>query len=275
MDPDPQQAKAQVEQLLTVARASLAATPPDADGALKQARQALAIDATNLDAAAMVAFAYYHKKLYDTAELVLDELFKRDSAKQNPNVYYVYGLVYDHTNRPEQALLAFKKAVELKPDFTSALIDLGVHQLDNKQYADAQSTFEKVTQQLHRADAITLTALASAYRGRSGDYPPASNERRKYFQQAEQTYRQALASNGQYGFAYYDLGILYLDNVPPAGGSPDPVQWLNTAKGFFDQYKQSRDYDPKLYDARMKDYTTAMKRATKKKKAGGAKKATP
>ena len=79
------------------------------------ARAALKIDASSVDAAAYVAFAYYHKKQYDTAELVLDDLFKRRAAKQNANVYYVYGLVYDHTNRPEQAVLAYKKAVELNP----------------------------------------------------------------------------------------------------------------------------------------------------------------
>jgi len=32
----------------------------------------------------MVAFAYYHKKLYDTAELVLDDLFKRESPRRTP-----------------------------------------------------------------------------------------------------------------------------------------------------------------------------------------------
>jgi tetratricopeptide (TPR) repeat protein len=278
-DPDPQQARAQVDQYLTVARASLAQTPPDPDNALKQARQALAVDAANIDAAAMVAFAYYHKKLYDTAELVLDELFKRPPAKQNPQVYYVYGLVYDRTNRPDQAVLAFRKAVELNPNFASALVDLGVHQLQNKQYTEAQQTFEKVTRDLHRSDAITLTALASAYRGRTGDYPPGSGERNRFIQSAETTYRQALSANPGYGPAYYDLGLLYLDSDPfPQGsGAMDNVARLNAAKGFFDQYKQWKDFDPKLYDERMKDYNKAMKRATKKAKApaGTPKKGAP
>jgi tetratricopeptide (TPR) repeat protein len=273
-DPDPQQAKTQVDQYLTVARASLAQTPTDPDNALKQARLALTVDAANIDAAAMVAFAYYHKKLYDTAELVLDELFKRPPAKQNAQVYYVYGLVYDRTNRPDQALLAFRKAVELNPSFASALVDLGVHQLQNKQYAEAQQTFEKVTRDLHRSDAITLTALASAYRGRTGDYPPGSGERNRFIQSAEATYRQALTANPGYGPAYYDLGLLYLDSDPfPQGsGAMDTVARLNAAKGFFDQYKMWKDFDPKLYDERMKDYNKAMKRATKKTKAGGTQK---
>src|SRR6185369_3212706 len=119
---------------------------------------------------------YYHKKLYDTAELALDDLFKRETAKHNANVYYVYGLVYDHTNRPEQAVLAYRKAVELNPNFASALVNLGVHQLENKQYGEAQTTFEKLTKEMGRNDAVTLTSLGSAYRGRSGDYPVGSSD---------------------------------------------------------------------------------------------------
>ena len=43
---------------------------------------ALTIDATTSTRRRYVAFAYYHKKLYDTAELVLDDVFKRDAAQE-------------------------------------------------------------------------------------------------------------------------------------------------------------------------------------------------
>ena len=74
-------------------------------------------------------------------------------------------------------MLAYKKAVELNPNFASALVNLGVFQLRNKQYGEAQETFEKLTREMGRNDAVTLTSLGSAYRGRSGDYPPGSGER--------------------------------------------------------------------------------------------------
>ena len=80
-DPDPAQAKAAVDQHLQVAKNALNQPTPDADTALREAREALKIDAANLDAAAYVAFAFYHKKQYDTAELVLDDVFKRPAAK--------------------------------------------------------------------------------------------------------------------------------------------------------------------------------------------------
>lgn len=264
-DPDPGQARAQVEQHLSVARASLSAPTPDADTALREARLALQVDAANVDAAAYVAFAYYHKKLYDTAELVLDDLFKRDAAKQNANVYYVYGLVYDQTNRPDRALLAYRKAVELNPSHTSALVNLGVHQLKNSQYTEAQQTFERLTQQFNRTDAVTLTSLGSAYRGRSADYQPGAGERDQFVRTAEAAYKRALQANPNYGPAYYNLGLLYLDTDPYPGIS-DALQRLNAAKAFFDQYKNMPGVDIKLYDARMKDVDKAIKREQKRRK---------
>jgi tetratricopeptide (TPR) repeat protein len=266
-DPDPAQAKNQVEQHLQVARAALAAPIPDAETALREARSALQIDAANLDAAAMVAFAYYHKKLYDTAELVLDDLFKRASAKQNPNVYYVYGLVYDHTNRPEQAVLAFRKAVELNPNHASALVNLGVHQLQNSQYAEALQSFERLVNQFGRSDAITLTSLGSSYRGRAADYPAGSPDHDDHVRRAEAAYKRALQANSGYGPAYYNLGLLYLDN-DPFPGLPDTLLRLTTAKSYFDQYKNMPNFEMKLYDDRMKDVTKAIKRAEKMLKKG-------
>lgn len=264
-DPDPAQARSQVDQHLQIARAALSTPTPDAETALREARQALALDATNVDAAAMVAFAYYHKKLYDTAELVLDDLFKRDAAKQNANVYYVYGLVYDHTNRPDQAVLSFKKTVELNPSHASALVNLGVHQLQNSQYPEALGTFERLVNQFGRADAITLTSLGSAYRGHAADYPAGSPDRDSNVRKAEAAYKRALQANPGYGPAYYNLGLLYLDN-DPFPGLADSLLRLNTAKSYFDQYKNMPNLDMKLYDDRMKDVTKAIKRAEKQLK---------
>jgi tetratricopeptide (TPR) repeat protein len=268
-DPDPGAARAQVEQHLQVARAALATSIPDPETALREARLALEIDAANIDAAAMVAFAYYHKRLYDTAELVLDDLFKREAAKQNASVYYVYGLVYDHTNRPDQAVLSFKKAVELNPGHGSALVNLGVHQLQNAQYADALQTFEHLVNQFGRRDAVTLTSLGSAYRGHAADYPAASPDHDDNVRRAEAAYKRALQASSNYGPAYYNLGLLYLDN-DPFPGLADTLLRLNTSKTYFDQYKNMPGVDMKLYDDRMKDVTKAIKRAEKQQKRGKA-----
>jgi tetratricopeptide (TPR) repeat protein len=265
LDVDPAQAKAQVDQYLAMARTALSGPAPDPEGALKHARAALATDAASVDAAAMVAFAYYHKKLHDTAELVLDDLFKREAAKRNANVYYVYGLIYDATNRPEAAVKAYRTAFELSPSHASALVNLGVHQLRNSQYREAQQTFERLVQQFQRADAVTLTSLGSAYRGRSAEFPPGAPDRDQYVRRAEAEYKRAEKANPSYGPVYYNLGLLYLD-TDPYPGIADPVQRLQTAKAYFDRYKNMAGVDMKLFDSRMKDVDKALKRAEKAKK---------
>jgi tetratricopeptide (TPR) repeat protein len=265
LDVDPAQAKAQVDQLLAKAKAMITAPVPDPEGALKQSLAALAIDAASVDAAAMVAFAYYHKKLYDTAELVLDDLFKREAAKKNANVYYVYGLVYDQTNRLDQAVKAYRTAFELNPGHASALVNLGVHQLRNSQYQEAQATFERLTQQFARRDAVTLTSLGSAYRGRSAEFPPGAPDRDSFVLKAEREYKAAEQANPGYGPVYYNLGLLYLD-TDPYPGIADAVQRLQIAKGYFDKYKNMAGVDMKLFDSRMKDVDKAIKRAEKAKK---------
>ena len=62
-----------------------------------------------------------------------------------------------------------------------------------------------------------------------------------------------------------DLGLLYLDTDPYAGIA-DPVQRLQTAKAYFDRYKNMAGVDMKLFDSRMKDVDKALKRAEKAKK---------
>ena len=79
-DPDPAQARAQVDQHLQVARQALAGATPDPDTALREARLALDIDAASVDAAAMIAFAYYHKRLYGASLRNLYESSSTSSA---------------------------------------------------------------------------------------------------------------------------------------------------------------------------------------------------
>lgn len=267
-DPDPDEARGRIDQHLKVGRNALAATPADPETALREARLALAIDGANVDAAAMVAHAYVHKKQYDTAELVLDDLFKRESAKRNPRVLYVYGLVYEKTKRPAEAALAFRQAVELDPSFTSAQINLGVSQLRNKQYDEAAATFERLVNS-GRTDAITYTSLGSAYRGRSADYPVGSPDQTQWLLRAEEAYKRAVSANRNYGPAYYNLGLLYMDAEPfpdAGGGSMDTLVRLGRAKTYFNEYKNMPGVDMKLFEERMKDVEKAIKREEKRRK---------
>jgi tetratricopeptide (TPR) repeat protein len=269
LDPTPEQAKSAVDSHLSAGRLALKGPQVDADLALREAQAALAVDATNVDAVALMAHAYISKKLYDTAEVILDMLMKdrKDAAQGNARIFYDYGLIYDKTNRTPQAILAYKTAVQLDPNFASAQINLGTHQLANKQYADAIATYEKV-QQLGVVDAIIWVDLGDAYRGHSADFDPGSSDRDQLLQKAETAYKRAVDLDHNYGAAYYNLGLLYLDADPfPQGGAPmDTLARLNKAKTYFAQYKDMPGVDMKLFDERTKDVDKLIKREEKKRK---------
>ncbi len=267
-DPDPDQARGTISQHLQRGRSALATTPADPETTLREARLALAVDGSNVEAAALVAHAYVLKKQYDTAELVLDDLFKREAAKRNARVLYVYGLVYEKTKRPVEAALAFQQAADLDPSLASAQVNLGVTQLRNKQYDEASQTFERLVN-AGRTDAITYTSLGSAYRGRSAEYPVGSPDQALWLSRGEDAYKRAISANRNYGPAYYNLGLLYMDADPfpdpSSGGAMDTLVRLGRAKTYFDEYKNMPGVDIKLYEERMKDVQKAIKREEKRR----------
>ncbi len=269
LDPSPEQAKAAVDQHLGAGRLALKGPQVDADLALREAQAALAVDATSVDAVALLAHAYISKHLYDTAEVILDMLMKdrKDAAKGNARIFYDYGLIYDKTSRDPQAILAYTTAVQLDPNFASALVNLGTHQLANKQYTDAIGTYEKV-QQLGTVDATIWVDLGDSYRGHSADYDPGSSDRDQLLLKAETAYKHGVDLDHNYGPAYYNLGLLYLDAdpFPGGGGGMDTLVRLNKAKTYFDQYKDMPGVDMKLYDERAKDVAKLIKREEKKRK---------
>ncbi len=276
LDISPDQARSEVTRHLNNARTMLSASPPDGDGAIREAKAALAADGTSIDAQIVIAHAYYLKKLTDTAEVVLDGLYnKRTTSRQNPYLFYVYGLVYDRNGETAKAFAAYKQAVALDPSYASAITNLGVHQLANKQYADAVGSYELLTGSLGRANAATLSSLGSAYRGMSADYEAGSPNRDDFLRKAEAAYKRSVSADRNYGPAYYNLGLLYLDADPFPGpdGTLDTLVRLQRAKTYFDEYKNMPGVDLKLFDERTKDVTKLIKREEKKRKkssAGGA-----
>lgn len=265
-----------VAKHIQTARKALTGKNRDPDLALREARAALTADATNVDAVVLMAHAYHAKKLYDTAEVMLDMLFKaRKKAKNHAGVYHVYGLIYDRTNRPEQAMLAYQKAVDLRPTFKSALINLGVHQLRNRSFVDAIASYEKLTGSLNVKTPATWTNLGSAYRGHSGDYPPDSGQRVEYLHKAEAAYKRALSLQRSYSNAYYNLGLLYLDAQPfpmPDGSKMDKLKRLERAKTYFEEYRSMSGADLDLVDSRTKQVSKLIKRETKRRKREAKKK---
>ena len=261
--------KERVANHLRTAWRALRGSKKDPDAAIREARLALAADATNIDAIVVIAHAYYTKRLHDTAEVVLDMTFKeRKAAKTNPGIYHVYGLIYDATDRPERAFLAYQKAVELAPGYRSALVNLGSHYLRNKNYDRAQDVYEKLTGELQVSNAVTWTNLGSAYRGNAANYAADSPVRNQLLGKAEVAYKRALDADGKYANVYYNLGLLYYDADPfpgPGGQPMDTLKRLERAKTYFDEYRTMSGADVDLVNRRTKDVAKLIKREQKRR----------
>lgn len=222
----------------------------DPDFAINEAKQALAVDETSVDAMVLLAHGYYVKGYYDLVQDVLDKALQR-GGDGNKKLHFLYGLVHDRNERGPQALEQYKKAVAIDPSYKSALMNLGVHLLRGKRYQEAVSLYERLTGPLGFRNAASQTNLGSAYRGLSAESATSDvRKRNELLLKAELAYRQALANNRNYANAYYNLGLLYLDAdpFPEAGADMDIIKRLTTAKSQFDEYRRLPGADQKLAD---------------------------
>jgi tetratricopeptide (TPR) repeat protein len=131
----------------------------DADGLIRAARAALDIDETNVEAMVMLAHGNYLKGYDDKAEAVPEPGAKQRAGDAHPLLWMLLGLVYDRTDREDQALAAYERATQLKPDYLAALTNRGAIYLERKRYADAITVFEQVVQ-LHASRAARTRTSA-------------------------------------------------------------------------------------------------------------------
>lgn len=208
----------------------------DADGTVRAARAALDLDESNVEAMIMLAHGYYMKGYDDKVEAVLTLAQKQKAGDNHPVLWMLFGLVYDRTNREDQALSSFEKATKLKPDYLAALVDRGAIYLKRHRYSDAVPVFEQVVQ-IEDKSPKAHTNLGSAYRGRSADVGDAKDQRDQLLRRAEQEYKLAIQQDPAYAPAYFDLGLLYLDADPFPG--LETLTRFQQAQRFLSQYKQT------------------------------------
>lgn len=222
----------------------------DPDFAANEAKAALQVDETSVDAMVLLAHSYYVKGYYDLVQDVLEKALQRNGGN-NKKLHFLFGLVHDRNKRSDQALEAYQKSVALDPSYRSALMNLGVHLLQRKRYQEAVALYERLTGELNYKTPASLTNLGSAYRGLSAEFATSDvNRRNELLLKAERTYQQALAVNRNYANAYYNTGLLYLDADPfPEGRADmDMVKRLQRAKSQFDEYRRLPGADQKLAD---------------------------
>jgi Tfp pilus assembly protein PilF len=250
VDLTPEQQKQQVALHLKRGQSAIRGGANDPNLAISEAQLALQADETSVDAMVLLAHANYIKGYDDQAEDILDKTFKR-GGENHKEAHFVMGLVFDKTKRPDKAMVEYEKATKLDPNYSSALMNLGVHYLRNKRWADAVTLYERLTNELKFQSAAVWTNLGSAYRGRSADFNATDvTQRNQLLAKAEASYKKALAARANYANSTFNLGLLYLDADPyPEGtGDMDRLKRLGRAKTYFDQYRGQPGADMKLAD---------------------------
>ena len=79
---------------------------------------------------------------FKDAENYYRSVVKVDAA--NPNVQFALGLTLNKLNRADEEILAYKRAVAVKPDFAAAFEKLGAAYFRSRRFGEALTAFEQV-----------------------------------------------------------------------------------------------------------------------------------
>ena len=135
--------------------------------------------------------SYYLKQYREAAESY------RQSIRLDPynaaDAYYALGLVYRDWGRPDDEIQAYKQAIRLRQDYTSAYERLGSRYLKSKKFAEAIEVFKQLAI-LKPGDANAPNSMGEAYL-ELGKLP-----------EAVEAFRQAIRLKPDFGRAYYNLG---------------------------------------------------------------------
>lgn len=138
---------------------------------------------------------YYLKQYREAAESY------RVAIRLDPynaaDAYYALGLVYRDWGRADDEIQAYKQAIRLRSDYTSAYERLGARYLKSKKYAEAIETYKQLSA-LKPGDANAPNSMGEAYAelGKTAE--------------AIEAFRQAIRLKPDFGKAFYNLGKVYL-----------------------------------------------------------------
>lgn len=143
-----------------------------------------------------LGLANYYLKQYREASDNYRQAIRLDPYNA-ADAYYALGLVYRDWNRPEDEIQAYKAAIRLRSDYTSAYERLGSRYLKSKKYPEAIEAFKQLAV-LKPEDANARNSIGEAYL-ELGKFPEAVD-----------AFRQAIQLKPDLGKAYYNLGKSYL-----------------------------------------------------------------
>jgi tetratricopeptide (TPR) repeat protein len=170
------------------------------DEAWMAARRALKCDERFVPALIALTKASRAQGRNELADSILERAMAIDTNVAE--LYFLTGeKLKDEPGRLRDALQAYERAVQLRPDYAEARMALGIQLLAGGNYADALSHFQA---------AEKLVPTVAAVHVNLGDAHRAS----KRWTDAQRAYRRALELESKLPEAHFGLGLLYLS----AGG---------------------------------------------------------
>ena len=142
--------------------------------------------------------AYMKQELYPAA---LKELLVSESMHPNdPFLQNDLGQTYLALEKPDLAILHFKKALEIKADYAPAINSLGVAYMEQKNWDAAIATFNELTKNLiYGTPHYPLSNLGFAYYNK------------KMYNEAAKYYQAALDQEPKFIIALRGLGNTYME----------------------------------------------------------------
>jgi tetratricopeptide (TPR) repeat protein len=209
------------------------------DAAADEAKLVLKGDERNVAAMLRLASIYYHQKRYELSRMITDNAKQIDDS--SPIVYNTLAFLDLAEKNQTLAIEDFKRAAELREDLPEVQNNLGALLVASQDYQEAVKHLQLAVRYAP-SSASTHVNLGNAYRGN------------KQNELAQQEYEKALHLEPTLKDAYFDLGILFLDGSI-AGVAP--VDRLNQAIGYFQQFKQAGGEDLRV-DQYIKDAQKAI-----------------
>lgn len=139
-----------------------------------------------------IGLASYYLKQYREATVAYRQAIRLDPYNA-ADAYYAMGLAYRDWGRADDEIQAYKQAIRLRSDYTSAYERLGSTYFRSKKYTEALEVFKQLAN-LKPGDAAVPNNLGETYL--------AMNR----MNEAVEAFRQAIRLKPDFGRAYYNLG---------------------------------------------------------------------
>jgi tetratricopeptide (TPR) repeat protein len=219
--------------------------------AIDSASQLLKLDEVNVPVMKNLARAYYLVGKHKTAKFVYDRALELE--KGDPEILYYLALIGTKNESLDrtQAMALWSKVLAVRPDLPEALNNVGNLFYETRNYEQAAEKFAEAVKAAPDFKEAKLN-LANALRGA------------KQFPEADRTYDELAREHPDYAAAYFNRGLLYLENEFAGLGV---VERMEKAAAYLRQYKEVAGRELRASDPADSYIREALQMAEEYKKA--------